>query len=457
MRTQALHALLASAALLAVLGVGATVVEADQGADVSIYQTDRWLDDADDVTAAIDDGTATPADELVAGETLVVSIDSGRLADDLDARDGDATERFFAVAEGNATFEIVQANPSPERARKAIAVGPANATALRAGSTTYLLVDTGSVDFERPPDGDPAELRDGDEYQVRFGYDDPVSGPRFELSRTAAEFYGLPGHQYAPLPPEWVNRSVSVHVEPDDRLFAQLTLEDGRTLEDDVGRVGWAGSPGVSLDLRDVEPGTGYTLELVHDGEVVERHEGTVREVAARLSDPTVEANATTTEWGTASFVNVTATLSHGGHVEVLTDDGELLGRSYRDVDGDPIQPDVETRVSVDFRVNGSDDVATDPTEEIQVRAARERHTSEAFYQGPNTTLWLDYDLEAVFDRDVETPSSEGTATADGPGSDTPGADSRSDDADGPLDQHGFGAVLAVVALALTVLSGRRR
>lgn len=444
MRFTALHLFLAGVALLVVLGASTPTVLADEAGNVTLYQSsDAGFDDVADVEGAIDGGSAEPADELVTGETLVVVIDSEELATDLDSRRGSATDRFFEATDDDATFEIVQSNPSPERAPKELRLDPEGSTVYRSGRTTFVLVDTATVTFWRPDahGGREAELRDEDRFGVLFGYDSPsrIDVPEFELSTTAAEFLTLRGYSYEPLPPERFDRPLNVYVAPDDRLVGRLSLVEGPTVVDEAGH-----DEELSFDLRDIDPGTRYRLELVHDGTVLERRNGTVVEPRATLTDLSVARNATRNRAGRVTVLNATVNLSHGGHVEVLTDDGERLGRASTDVDGDSIEPGHTTRVSITFLENRSAEYIEDPTDVLRVRAAREHGATREYYDDPNASVLLDYESGDVLDDRTRRDGEDSRGTGD---------------AGDPEDQSGYPSppVLALFSIVVLFVRLHRR
>jgi len=441
------QALLVAVAVVASLLVGtalATPALADDGdgdhgddtdADVALYEVPDGADDVAAAAAAVENGTAAPASRATLRDDLLVVVGSERLAADLEDREGSTTERLVAALEGEADLRVVQTNPAPSRSTKVAALGPENVTARRDGSRVYVRVDLAAVGFARTRVGedDPEPLRDGERYAVTFGYDlsaFPDGGPEVELYRSAARFDA--GAVYDPLPPERVNRSVTVNVEPETELAARLVLPDrNRTAH---ARPGPDDARRVTLDLRDVDPGTPYVLELRHDGDAVNRDEGTVREPSATLRDPTV---AEVSGW---TAVNVTATLSHGGEVRVLNGEGERLGWASMPAGN-------ETRVSV--RLRGSAD-------ELVVRAARQEGAAAEYYPAATTTLDVsDRRLRDPIRSPTATPETV-TADGDGGGPDD-GTETEAGDGAAVDDQAGFGAGVAVAALVTALLLGRRR
>lgn len=436
MRVSTLHFASLLCLVCAGLAVGAAPAAAADG-NVSLYQVPDDVDDASSVEAAIEDGSADTAGKLAAGDRLAVVVESDRLAADLENRSGSTTARFFAALDAEADLRVVQTNPKPERATKLAALDPENTTVHRNGSTVYALVDAGGLAFERARAGDnePEPLRDGERYAFTFGYDlaeFAADGPEVELYTTPSEFNTGSTNWFAPLPPEEVRRSVTVNVDPDDSHVARITLEDGREVTDEVGPVEWAEKPGVTLDLRDVDPGTDYTLELVHDGDVVDRYEGTVREPGATMG------NVSVTEIDNWTAVNATANLSHGGEVRVVNEDGDRLGWSA-------VPPGVETHVSI--RLRGS-------AEKLVVKPAREVGADEAFYAGSWTAIDAsDFEIRDPLASPTATPMETATATATETGTST----DIDSDASPEEDQPGFGVAVGVAALlATTLLAGRR-
>jgi hypothetical protein len=330
------------------------------------------------------------------GDRLVVAIESSRLAASIADGNGSTTDRFLAALDGDATFRLDQMNPPPERPPKVASVGQENVTAHRAGTTVYVVVDTAGLEFAyEGMDDEPAQVRDGDRFAVTFGYDldeHDLSGPAVDFYTTTAEFVSQDRHE--PIPPEVVNRAVRVNIEPDEGVVARLTLAGNRTVTIPVQPVAWSGYPGISLDLRDVDPGTGYVLELVHDGTVVDRSNGTVLEPHARVSNATVTEVTTehlVTEDGQRvtetihdhTAVNVTVTLTHGGQLLVFDDSCERVGSEWVDAG-------VETRVSVDLWSGGYPVRDRDPGEyAVLVEAVRRDRGDTYPYPGPaaNTTV----------------------------------------------------------------------
>jgi hypothetical protein len=405
----------AAVGLVVALGGIAAADTAQSGtANVTLYTAaDADLADSADVEAAREGGTLAPANgTVVLGETLVAEIESARLASDLADHDGAPTERFFAVLDGAADLRLYQTNAGPNVTPKAIPLGPANTTVYPNGNTTFVSIDTGNVTPEFLPLGDdsaPAATFRGDEqFAVTFGYgvDDPTRGPELRLHLADASFT-----EHTPvLAPELVNRSVQVNVAPDQELLVRASLANGSVLTKTPEAVPWAETPGVSLDFRNVTPGTNYTLEVVHDGAVVDRQRGVVLEPEARLWDPDVTA---VENEDYSAELRINADLSHGGKVIVLDGFGAQVGAAR-------VSPDTETDLTVELR-SADPDGTFDP-DQLQVEAVRTDGRIEQRYPGTNASLTLDVGEYEWRTTDWEPSPTPGTTSTSG----TPASDPSS-------------------------------
>lgn len=400
--------------LFAALGSGAAAgtAEADQP-NVTVYSTaDAHFEDGSEIDAVIENGTIEPAHDVVIGETLLVGIESERLATDLADRDGTPTERLFAVVDDGAELRLSQTNSGPNLAAKVARLGPANTTVYRSGETTFVGIDTGVVDLTyrgQDDSGTDPTFRGGDRFTVAFGYDgtEPVRGPEVVFRSVEATFL----EHHSVLAPELLNTTVQVNVEPDEELTVRATFEDGTTMTETPGPVPWSEFAGVSLDFRDVPPETNYTLELVHDGDVVERQEGVVREPGATLRDAAVGL-VETDEY--LAELNVTAVLSHGGTVIVLDEFGAQVGSAQ-------VPPGAETRLSIPLR-NPDPGTAFEPGE-LRVQAVRQDDDIERRYPGVDAKLTLDVSEYSWESADwTRAPSGENTDAPARGESDSPDA-----------------------------------
>jgi len=368
----------------AAVGATAATVPGSAGdggqGNVSVYATDAAaFDDPEDVESALESGTLERRTEVVMGETLVVAIDSERLARELSNQGGSTTASLFAALDGEAQLTLTQTNMSPNVAPKVLTLDPGSTTAYRNGTTTYLRIETEAVDVGLYPPWEESDrdvpLQGGERFAVSFGYgvDDPYSGPEVAIYRTEGEFAG----KHDVVAPERVNGSVETYTSP-EAVTVRATLGNGSTITARPRAVPWSSSPGYSLNFRGVTPGTTYTLELVHDGEVVDRQTGTVRAPEASLSNPEVTHVAGA---DVDARLQVTANLSHGGKLIVRDGFGARVGSR-------PVAAGDATRLSVDLRF-GTDGEPRDP-DTLQVQAVRVRDQVEQRYPGSAATRSLD-------------------------------------------------------------------
>jgi len=392
--------------------------------NVSVYATGAGgFGDASGIEAAIEDGTLEPADDVVVGETLVVAIDSERLVSTLAERTGPTTDRFFTALEDGPNVTLVQTNPNPNRAPKVLVLDPESTTAYRTGTTTYLAIETDAVDVDSYPpweeSGLDVSLHGGEAFAVVVGdgTDDRLRGPPVTFHRVEAEFFGVHGV----VAPEVVNGSVKTYVGPEANVTVRATLGNGsaiRTrLEPDRSSV-----TEYSLDFRAVAPGTNYTLELLHDGDVVDSQEGTVREPEAALWD----ADVTAVEAGSHDArLEITAELSHGGKVIVRDGFGARVGSR-------PVPAGRAAELSIRLRFGAGGESVPDP-DTLQVQAVRGGKRVEQRYRGQDAALTLDvseYEWETA---NWTRPSDPGSGVGAGRGSErtvdngTAGGDSADD------------------------------
>ncbi|MCT9095928.1 hypothetical protein [Haloarchaeobius sp. HME9146] len=138
---------------------------------VSVYRaTNESVEDVGPIQRSIGNGTFEPADRIVAGDTLVVTISSDRLTETMNESNGSATTRFFAALDGDAEFRIVQTNPTPQRNPIRAILGPANVTAYQDKTTVYAVVDTGDLNFVYHEVNEPVEIYGGERFAFQFGY-----------------------------------------------------------------------------------------------------------------------------------------------------------------------------------------------------------------------------------------------------------------------------------------------
>lgn len=325
-RAGGLLAVLALCGVLALAIGPGSAAASDDVENVTVYRAaNTTLPTADAIQAAIANDTIEPADKLVVGDTLVVAIESERLADTMAAANGSTTERFFDALDGDTEFRIAQTDVDTHSPPKVAPIGRENVTVHRAGTTVYVLVETGELGIRYAHRDQhkfgPAHLFGGEHFAVQFGYhldDLPLEGsprpispstPQFELYFVKSTFHLLhypSWNGYEALPPAVIKLPVVVNIPPEETLVVRLSLDTNRTLTTPVLPRIESELPAVldiPVDLRCVDPGTGYTLELVRDGTVVDRYKGAVRtratSPAGRDSPERIECVPTSTSTAT--------------------------------------------------------------------------------------------------------------------------------------------------------------
>ena len=144
------------------------------GENTTVYRASNvTFESAEAIEGAITNGTVRPADQVALGDTLVVAIESERLADEMTTVNGSTTVRFFTVLDDDAEFRIIQTNPTPMKNRKLASIGPGNVTVHRNETTVYAVVETGNLTFRYRSVLREAQIHGGERFAVQFGYDLP--------------------------------------------------------------------------------------------------------------------------------------------------------------------------------------------------------------------------------------------------------------------------------------------
>lgn len=432
------------------LGSGqSTTVSASD--NVTLYHApETELDSAAAIESSIENGTIQSDDEMIRGETLVAAIESERLAADLDERTGSTEERFFAALEGDANLRVVKPSMGACDPRVDVSITPENTTVYRSGATTYLVVDTGELTTSSGE-----RLFDRTRLSIDFSYGTPAGinhDGDVDLYDERAAFIDL-GET---LPTAPVQIGVDENIEPERSTEIRLHLQGGETYTDVAGNATWDHGSGVAFDLSDVDPGTPYRLELVHDGDVVSTHTGRVTDLEA-----TVEDVRATKIYGELA-INATVRLSHGGTLEARDERGNRVGFAVR------VQPNETTNVTIPLTDLGEDD------DLVRLRPER-RYVDGASYPGvegveftvDNGTLVRSDDSDGsrtnATDGDAGT-ATDGNVTGSNRGnaaenSTENGSDGAAGDesTSGDHSLPGFGVLAAVVAVSALALSPRRR
>jgi hypothetical protein len=433
MQRSALQLALAAAAL-AVLAA-APAAASYENATIDVYRTEEPPTSASQVEAAVTSGAADPADYASVDDTLVVAVESDRLAGEMRARNGSTTERFFAVLDGDPGLVIHQLNYRQEQTPQLFQLGPANTTVYRAGTTSYVVVDVAAVTLDRESPGSPREdgrVEAGQLFAVDIANasDDADETPTFEVVASPSTVVEATRNAA----PEPVTVRVRTFIRPDESQAVRVVLDDGRTRTTSFGAdaVGRETSTPVEVDLTGVADGTGYTLQVVHDGRVVDRRNGTVNRPTATFDDPRV------VERGGDRYLNLTAELSRGGSVVTVTATGERLATVA-------MPTDLSIEVSVPF---------VDRFGRVQVP-----EDGRLVAVRPDGTPYPDA-AYAIGDDGVplQTPTPTPTPTPSPTADETP---ARSDTAgatpNGAEDMPGFGVGTALLAAALLLTIERVR
>lgn len=313
----------------ALVAIPAPASAAEPGDNVTIYHTNEsGFDSAVAVESGIDSGSIHRGENMLVNETLILAIESERLASDLDERDGTPTERFFAALDGEATLGALEGQYTPETKVYDLSITPRNTSVYRAEETTYVLVDTDTI-RAYDDDGESWKISGHALLNFAFGYnlddDDPYKWPSVTAYEVPAHFYG----EHDRLAASTVRPDLDVQVAPERSAEARLHLGDDETRTADV-----ADGRDPTFDLPDVEPGTPYRLELVHDGEIVETQTGQVAELNASIEALRVD------DGGDDPVLKATVDLSHGGTVYARDEGGEYLS-------GADVAPNESTDVSL--------------------------------------------------------------------------------------------------------------
>lgn len=455
--------------------VGVSTAAASDGGNVTAYRVESAsFTDAETIERAIANGTLEPAQKVVVGETIVVEIASVRLARNLSTGNGSATRRFFDHLEGPATFRMIQTNPSPQRNRLIGELGPNNVTVYQRGPTVYALIDTGELAFVYNRVRRSEEIYGGERFALEFGYhldEHPLGRPYdstgavIELYPTIGEFSSIP-YQYDVLAPEWVHRSVEVNLPPENSVSVRVFIHDtDRTMRISVSPEEYPDFTDLWIDLRDVDPGTGVTLELIHDGSVIDRQIGRITQPDATLSDVSIQTERNQTH------VSINATLSHGGKIQVLREGCEEVGVERVDPGGPKL-------VTVDLWNDRGERIHVQNTSDygITIRALREDGAPRAAYLNTDSSKVMNWvgphcgypsreptptitTTEASTDQettDRSTTPSVAPTTPDQAGSETTMPDSNSETTASP-GQPGFTSVGAIITVTILWFVARRR
>ena len=415
--------LLVVVVLLVLGGTSSATPAAPDGENVTAYQaTTGEFDSATTVARGIENGSISRAEDVVLGDTLVVAIESDRLADELATKNGTTTARFFDVLDGNATFRLIQTNPTPERSRILAGIDETTATVHRRGSSTYVLVDTGNLTFHHRGHNRSTEIFGDERFIVQFAFT-ATADPEIDVGSSSRDFRVMPfksrlytnRYTYDPLAPEWVQVAVEVEAVPEHNLDVEVLVNGTRTIRTALEPIEDPGIANAWLDLRGLAPGSSYRLSLVHDGLVTDRYSGTVTPPSAVLRNVTLAEVSTehvvtrdgqrvTETIHDHAAVNATVRLSHGGKVQVLDENCEPIGFAW-------VEPG-ETGVSMALWRDATP--LRNVTEDdfgFVVRALRNQGTAQARYHDGTPVVAKNLDGHCPAPERQRTPTATAMAT----------------------------------------------
>ncbi|WP_226004203.1 hypothetical protein [Natrinema salinisoli] len=415
--------------------------DSDDG-NVTMYRAhdSTDLESAADVRSGIENGTIENVSELVVNETLVVEIESDRLAAELEAENASPTDAFFGSSEVGATDRDLTLSGTPSAPGAAgieVPLGSENTTVHRNGNVTYVLVDSGSVTSEHRSLSD-----DFYSYSLRVETESVtrnVNEPEVRFHRSEVEVSYLDDGE--PLPAERIRRHLDVNIGTTDDFEVRLELEDGETrtpaIEPDEGY----GEEGTfSFDLADVDHGTAYTLEFRRDGRPVRTMTGSVLEPHARLEVQDANATANGSHRTVSKAITVAVELSHGGEIRVTDPSGDST------LEVEHVDPGEKRNLTLPLY-----NVSPSANESVHVRLERESPAVDASYPNGSPAAVIHENgsvthrtpgFEASTAAIVGDPSASESSTSDDGSADEPPAE------DGI---PGFTAPLAVIAVLVFV------
>jgi len=430
-----LFLLLGGGGVLATDGGDTAQVSANNTANVTLYYAETAeFPNVTALEAGIEEGEVKQAERMLIGETLVIEIESERLAADLEAGNGSTTERFFDVLAEDADLGILQhpETVDPHYAPWELHPDPAHVTVYRTRNTTYVTVPLDSAG----EDGEEAtfEIRDGDRristahprrfvvafsYEVAFGPGEdeelwlsPDDHPSMELHPKPILTFDPPLNypSWSLVGPDVVTGTGRFAITRN--FTARAVFDDGITINTTVTPTPDSEIVEFDLDFRDAGPGSSFTLELLHDGTVFEQHNGTVQEPSASLSKPQVRAVGDDDE---SFLLQVTAFLSHGGAVDVVDETGESL-----------TVVEVEPGEQADRSIQLPDEELRErQPSELRVRALQGVTYERIPYDAENATRTVDVSAR---DWGADTPTATPSATATPTPTPTPEPDSTPTD-----------------------------
>jgi hypothetical protein len=357
---------------------------------LSVYQSGQQdFADGEAVQTAINERSVKPAETVIANNALVVEIEFEQLINALESYNGSTTERFLTATTGNETaieFRIRQ--PAGTEGIERIAhLGIDNTTVYRTGQTAYVVVEPDAVTFELSHSSESTSVDPEGMVYALFGYEGTYISTEFRIVPQAATFEH-PSAADEVVPPAVIHRPIRIFAPPEDSVRVRATFEDGKSI---MVRPNWTPrfrTVDLSLNLSEVAPGTEYTLELLHNGEIVDRRTGTVVKPEATLHEIQLIDDRT---------MMIRVTLSHGGTLTVRDDGGQVIAEQNVSSGNEtelliPLPDDLRPPIHVSSAGNSQSDIQMYPKESAKeiivenLRITTDMKTSDELRQDITST-----------------------------------------------------------------------
>lgn len=357
---------------------------------LSVYQSGQQdFADGEAVQTAINERSVKPAETVIANNALVVEIESEQLINALESYNGSTTERFLTATTGNETaieFRIRQ--PAGTEGIERIAhLGIDNTTVYRTGQTAYVVVEPDAVTFELSHSSESTSVDPEGMVYALFGYQGTYVSTEFRIVPQAATFEH-PSAADEVVPPAVIHRPIRIFAPPEDSVRVRATFEDGKSI---MVRPNWTPrfrTVDLSLNLSEVAPGTEYTLELLHNGEIVDRRTGTVVKPEATLHEIQLIDDGT---------MMIRVALSHGGTLTVRDDGGQVIAEQNVSSGNEtelliPLPDDLRPPIHVSSAGNSQSDIQMYPEESAKeiivenLRITTDMKTSDELRQDITST-----------------------------------------------------------------------
>lgn len=253
-----------------------------------------------------------------------------------------------------------------------------------------------NLSYESDIDLEP-ELRVGQQYGITMEYGNTIvleDGLRIEFlkeERDPLATFSQNDHEpvkngfQSPLAPEQATFAVSTNVEPQDEVILRAVVDNNSVWEKRLA----GGTSQIEFDFSNVTPPANITMELLVDGILVQRDNGTIRTPDAALRRPSLEIVGNDSVQG---ILTVSGTLSHGGRMLVLNESGTVVG--HQQISSEDWSE--ETNLSVKLDNDGGE---FEPSQ-LRIQATRAYSvssgsvyrggTNTSTYDGPDASMTLD-------------------------------------------------------------------